>query len=115
MREFADEVAFLQDLRDGVALLAGDPSRDAAIAALDPLTRAAQARKERGDVHAYVAVALSRIGSPAALKAIDAALARCPRLAETDVGRRAKDLGLTPDLWQRAVATALLESATARR
>ena len=110
--EFLAEVAFLDDLRAGVAALAQDPSRDAAVVALDPLTRAATARRERADVHAYVAVALSRMKSPAADKAWSAALARCPRLAETDVGRRAKELGLAPDLWQRAIASALLASAT---
>ncbi len=109
VREFSAEVAFLDDLRSGVAALARDTSRESAIAALDPLTRAAQARKERADVHAYVAVALSRMGSPAAEKAWSAALSRCPRLAETDVGRRAKDLGLAPDLWKRAVASSVFE------
>lgn len=108
VRRFAEEIAFLDDLRAGVAALAADSSRDAAVLALDPLTRAAQARKERGDVHAYVAVALSRMGSPAAVKALDAALERCPRLAETDVGRRVQSLGLSPELWKRAVASALV-------
>lgn len=111
-REFLGEIAFLDDVRAGVSALAADRSRDAAIAALDPLTRAAQARKERADVHAYVAVALSRMGSPAATKAWDAALARCPRLAETDVGRRAKDLGLSDELWRRALGAASVTSAT---
>jgi spermidine synthase len=106
--EFVEEIAFLDDLRAGVSALAADSSREAAVAALDPLTRAAQARKERGDVHAYVAAALSRMGSTAASKALDAALARCPRLAETDAGRRARDLGLAPELWQRAVASSLV-------
>ncbi len=105
---FVLEMEFLDSLRAGVSALAADPSRDAAVLALDPLTRAAQSRRERGDVHAYVAVALSRMGSPAATKALDAALARCPRLAETDVGRRVQALGLSPELWQRAVASALV-------
>ncbi len=108
VRTFAEELGFLDDLRTGVSALAADSSRDAAVLALDPLTRAAQARKERGDVHAYVAVALSRMGSPAAVRALDAALVRCPRLAETEVGRRVQALGLAPELWQRAVASALV-------
>ncbi|MCY2961501.1 MAG: hypothetical protein NTY35_15165 [Planctomycetota bacterium] len=110
VREFVAEIGFLEDLRAGVAALASNTSREAAVAALDPLTRAAQARKERADVHAYVAVALSRMGSPAADKAWSAALSRCPRLAETDVGRRARDLGLAPDLWKRAVASSVFEN-----
>lgn len=108
---FVEEIAFLDDLRTGVSALTVDSSREAAIAALEPLTRAAQARKERADVHAYVAAALSRAGSPAAAKAWDAALARCPRLAETDAGKRARDLGLAPDLWQRAQLSAMIDRA----
>jgi len=111
VREFAAEIAFLEDLRAGVAALAGNASKDAAIAALDPLTRAAQARPERADVHAYVAAALSRIGSKAAGKALDAALERCPRLSETDVGRRAHALGLSEEQWKRVVLSALLARA----
>ncbi len=108
LREFRGEVVFLEDLRSGVAALAADPSKDAAITALDPLTGAAQARPERADVHAYVAAALSRLGSPAADKALDFALERCPRLAETDVGRRAHDLGLSDEQWKRVTLAALL-------
>jgi len=111
VREFNEEMSFLDDLRAGVAALAADSSRESAIAALDPLTLAAQARYERADVHAYVAVALSRMGSPAAEKAWDVALARCPRLAETDAGRRARDLGLAQDLWKRATSGAVVDHA----
>jgi len=114
VRAFTEEIDFLDDLRAGVAALAADSSREAAIAALEPLTRAAQARTERADVHAYVAAALSRAGSPTAAKAWDAALARCPRLAETDAGKRARDLGLAPDLWERAQAAARIDGVTSR-
>ncbi|MBL8863002.1 MAG: hypothetical protein JNK02_13475 [Planctomycetes bacterium] len=101
-RAFAAELQFLADLRAGVAALAAGSARDAALAALDPLTSAALARPERADVHAYVAAALARIASPAAEKAWDAALARCPRLAQTEPGRRALELGPPLGAWKPA-------------
>lgn len=93
---FEGEREFLAALRSGVARLAADPA-----GALPDLVRAAELRRERADVHLYLAVALERTGSSAAGKALDAALSRCPRLAATREGQRARALGLSADSWAR--------------
>jgi hypothetical protein len=74
--------------------------------ALEPLLTAAESRPERADVHLYTAVALGRIGSPAASSALARALELCPRLASTSEGARARGLGLSDAAWARAVARA---------
>ena len=99
LRRFGEELEFLDALRRGVTLLAASPGRDAAAEALDPLLRAAELRGERADVHLDCAVALERLGSPAASKALSRALAACPRLAETPEGARARRLGLSDASW----------------
>src|SRR6185436_16077202 len=50
VRAFAEEREFLEVLRRGVARLSGDPQ-----GALPDLVRAAELRRERGDVHLYLA------------------------------------------------------------
>jgi spermidine synthase len=110
--ELEREIQFLSALRRGIAALSADRSRAGAEAALPDLLQAAELRRERCDVHLYMATALSRMGSPAAPKALEAALARSPRAAWTAEGRRARDLGLADDLWQRAELAA--DAAPAR-
>jgi hypothetical protein len=106
VRAFEDEIAFLDALRRGVALLATEQSKAVAQAALEPLVRAAEKRPERGDVHLYVSIALELVGSAAAEKAFTRALESCPRIALTNEGRRAQRLGLSSERWQRACAAA---------
>jgi spermidine synthase len=91
---FEEEREFLERLRRGVAALASDPAR-----ALPDLVRAAELRRERADVHLYLAVALERTGDSAAAKALAAALERCPGIARTREGRRARQLGLSDAAW----------------
>jgi hypothetical protein len=104
--DFERELEFLGALRRGIAALAGDRSRAGAEIALPDLVRATELERERADVHLYMAAALSRLSSPAAPKALDAALTRCPRAADTLEGRRAHALGIADDLWRRAELTA---------
>jgi spermidine synthase len=106
LRELEHEITFLAALRRGISELSADRSRAGAESALPDLLRAAELERERSDVHLYVAAALSRLDSPAASKALETALARCPRAAETVEGLRARDLGLSGDLWGRAEQSA---------
>jgi hypothetical protein len=94
VREFAEEREFLEALRRGVSALSSDPER-----ALADLVRAAELRRERGDVHLYLAVALEKTGNPNAAKALAAALLRCPAIARTREGARARQLGLSDAAW----------------
>jgi len=94
VRAFAAEREFLEVLRRGVSTLAGDPE-----GALLDLVRAAELRPERGDVHLYLAVALEKTGNPNAAKALAAALERCPAIARTREGARARQLGLSDAAW----------------
>lgn len=91
---FAAEREFLASIRRGVAELAND-----AQAALPDLVRAAELRRERADVHLYLAVALEKLGNPSAAKALQAALDRCPAIARTKEGARARQLGLSDSAW----------------
>jgi spermidine synthase len=92
------EIRYLAELRAGVSLLASDPSREGAALALPHLVNAASWRRERGDVHLYTAAALQRLGeTPAARAALAAALERCPGIARTPEGERARRLGLDLD------------------
>jgi spermidine synthase len=104
--ELEREIRFLDALRRGVSALSADRSPNGARAALPDLVTATELRAERADVHLYTAAALSLLDSPAATKALDAALERCPRIAETSEGRRARALGLADALWQRAQSRA---------
>lgn len=97
--ELASEIAFLEDVRAGVALLSARDDR----AALEPLRRAVLARPERADVHLYAAIALERVGDPNAGKALRRALESCPRLLETPAGRTAQRLGLSAATVARAL------------
>ena len=63
--------------------MASSTERAAAEAALEPLGSAVVLRRERADVHLYTAIALERLGSRTADKALAEALARCPKLALT--------------------------------
>lgn len=97
VRAFVDEVEFLFGLRSGIAALTGGDPR----AALVALLRSAELRPERGDVHAYVALALWAGGNePAARKAAARAVQTCPRIAETPAGQRCMTLGLPADFLQ---------------
>jgi spermidine synthase len=93
---FESEREFLEVLRRGVANLVSD-----APAALPDLVRAAELRKERADVHLYLAVALERCGDPTSVRALAAALERCPGIARTREGLRARQLGLSDAAWSR--------------
>jgi hypothetical protein len=103
LRRFEDEVAFLADIQTGVSLLRSSPERAAAEAALEPLISAAERRRERADVHLYAAVALARLSSPAAEKALGEALRRCPAIARTEAGEIAAACSMPPDMWKRLV------------
>jgi hypothetical protein len=91
---FAEEREFLDVLRRGVSALGNDPA-----GALPDLVRAAELRRERGDVHLYLAVALEKTGSAAAAQALAAAIQRCPAIARTREGMRARQLGLSDSAW----------------
>jgi spermidine synthase len=104
--DLEEEIAFLRDLRAGVSLLASDRTREGAEAALPLLLSAAKSRRERGDVHLYAAVALERLRNPAADRAVQAALDRCPAIARTPEGKRARELGLSDGAWSLAEASA---------
>jgi hypothetical protein len=106
LSELEREIEFLGALRRGISVLATDRTRTGAENALPDLLRAAELRRARADVHLYMAAALSRLSSPAAANALAAALTCCPRAAETAEGRRAHDLGLAENLWQRAESAA---------
>jgi spermidine synthase len=98
VRAFVDEVEFLFGLRSGIAALTGGDTRGA----LAALLRSAELRPERGDVHAYVALALWAGGNePAARKAAERAVTTCPRIAETPAGQRCLSLGLPAELLRK--------------
>ncbi|MBK7644013.1 MAG: hypothetical protein IPJ19_13345 [Planctomycetes bacterium] len=101
VQAFVEEREFLVVLRRGVSQLASDPQ-----AALPDLVRAAELRGERADVHLYLAVALERTGNPNAAKALRAARQRCPQIARTREGLRARQLGLSDAGWASLSAPA---------
>jgi spermidine synthase len=103
---FEDEVRFLADVRTGVSALASSSERSSAEAALEPLISAVERRRERADVHLYAAVALDRLGSPAAEKALAEALRRCPRIARTPEGHIARTLTMSPAMWHKVALAA---------
>lgn len=82
------EVAFARDLRRAKLLLAADRSQEGSAAAATLLTRAVALRPERAELHAYLALALERLGSERAADARARALELCPRLDETRVGEQ---------------------------
>ncbi|HUR29287.1 MAG TPA: hypothetical protein VM509_13955, partial [Planctomycetota bacterium] len=85
-----EERTYLALLRRGVASIERDPGR-----AADDLLSAAELRRERADVHLYVAAALARQGNADAARAAQArALELCPRVLDTPAGLRASKLGL---------------------
>lgn len=90
LKALVREVEFVEALRVGVNLLASD-----AQLALPSLVKAAELQPERADVHLYLAVALQKLKSKAAPRALERALSLCPRLAETREAERARALGLT--------------------
>lgn len=94
VRAFAEEREFLDVLRRGVSALGSDPA-----GALPDLVRAVELRRERADVHLYLAVALEKTGNLSAGKALAAALERCPAIARTREGARARQLGLSDVGW----------------
>ncbi len=109
---FDDEMAFLDDVRRGVSGLASAKGLHDATQALDALLAAKEKRPERGDVDLYVAAALERTGDEVhAKKALAQALQRCPRIALTSEGARARSLGLSDAAWARAIARAIEWSA----
>jgi spermidine synthase len=92
---FAEELEFLDELRQGVAGLQSGLDDESAA---QHLLTAAQRRPERADVHLYLAVALRRVSMPGGTAASEAARNRalelCPRILETPAGERARQLGL---------------------
>lgn len=90
-----DELEFLTTIRRGVALLAQAVGERSAAEAAVQLERAATLRPERADVHAYLAVALDRMGDERAASELARARALCPTLERTAVGERLRQLGLT--------------------
>jgi spermidine synthase len=91
---FEASLEFQTEIRRGFALLSGANSQEAAGQAAVHLTRAVVLRPERADVHAYLAVALARLGSDRSKLELEKARELCPNLAETPVGRRLVQLGL---------------------
>jgi len=82
------EIDFVTSLQQAKRLLAADRSQEGSAAAAALLARAAALRPERADVHAYLSVALERLGSDRAVEAMGRALELCPRLLETRVGEQ---------------------------
>lgn len=103
LERFEDEVRFLDELRAGVAALASSSDRAGAEIALGPLITAAELRPERADVHLYAAIALERLGSPAAVKALARALQNCPRLALTPEAVAARRWTMSDEMWRTLV------------
>jgi hypothetical protein len=83
------EIGFVTRLRTAVALLENEPR-----SALQLLLDAERLDGQRADVHLYIAVALHKLGSKAAPKALSRARELCPRIAQTREGQRARALGL---------------------
>ncbi|MBK7876579.1 MAG: fused MFS/spermidine synthase [Planctomycetes bacterium] len=100
--EFEEELEFLDVVRRGVAELAKPDAHAAQLA----LERAAELRPERADVALYLAVARERAGDPDAARAVERAVALCPRLARTPEGLRARSLGLSDAAWCTLTARA---------
>jgi len=90
-----DELEFLTTIRRGVALLAQAVGERSAAEAAVQLERAVALRPERADVHAYLAVALDRMGDERAALELAKARELCPTLDRTAVGERLRQLGLT--------------------
>lgn len=84
------EIGFVTRLRAAVALLETEPR-----SALELLLDAERFEAQRADVHLYIAVALHKLGSKAAPKALARARELCPRIGQTREGQRARALGLT--------------------
>jgi len=103
LARFEAEVNFLADIRSGVSALSSSSARMAAQTALEPLISAAESRSERADVHLYNAIALERLGSKAAAKALERALKACPKLAATPEAQNARKLFMSDALWQKLV------------
>jgi spermidine synthase len=82
------EIDFNEALMAAKILLASDPSENGSARAAAHLARAAALRPERADVHAYLSVALERLGSDRAPQEMDRAHELCPRLLETRVGEQ---------------------------
>ena len=91
------EIEFDTDLLRAKLLLAGDKSQEGSAAAAALLSRAVALRPERADVHAYLSVAMQRLGSDRAPKAMTKALELCPRLLETRVGEQLTAWGVAID------------------
>ncbi len=88
------EVGAARARSSGLARLAADPSPVAAREAALRLREAARIYPERADAHLFMAVALERMGEPAAAEqALALALELCPRVLETSPGKSAANLG----------------------
>lgn len=101
---FERELEFLSTLRRGVSALQTHDETTAVLA----LERAAELAPGRGDVQLYLAAACERAGEPQAAAHLARALELCPRIALTDAGQRALQLGLS------ATARAALEASASR-
>lgn len=91
----AREIQF-EDLRGrGLSALEAEDGR----AALDYLTRAAQMRPLRADIHLFVSLAALRLGEVSVARAAAARAAElCPRILETRPGEQALRMGLPRNL-----------------
>ncbi|MEE8469286.1 MAG: hypothetical protein V3T22_12570, partial [Planctomycetota bacterium] len=97
--QFERQVRFDAARTGGVS----DLDRDLDLSALEQLTRAAEMRPGRADVHLFVALAAGRLGLvDLAQKAGQRAQDLCPRLLETPQGQRALALGLPAGVWPGA-------------
>ena len=90
---FEAQLEFEDGLRRGLTLLLSSTTEEAAGEAASALLRAVALRPERADGRAYLAVALSRLGSERAPEERARALELCPRLHETSAGRWLERLG----------------------
>ena len=98
LRTFEAEAKWTLGLREGVSILLTRRGQESGREALQPLLDAAEARPQRADVHAWVAVALDRAGSGAASAAARKALELCPGLARTRLAERLKQAAPGPVL-----------------
>ena len=98
LRAFEAEAKWTLGLREGVSILLARRGAESGREALQPLLDAAEARPQRADVHAWVAVALDRAGSGAASAAARKALELCPGLARTRLAERLKQAAPGPVL-----------------
>jgi spermidine synthase len=90
---FEAQLEFEDGLRQGLGALLRSSSEAAAGDAAQALMRSVALRPERADAHAYLAIALERLGSERARVELAEALRLCPRLQQTSAGKWLTRLG----------------------